>query len=255
MHDPMTVAFEIPYPWRKYPKGHQTWPNGYRETAVTVWHVDPERDGSDDSCGWFAPKGSTEKERQIIADLLREERAFPYYFAQPTHRHSAEYDYPEVRPGDCIALVYGVFHLFAARLEGRWKLTTREIDAAIGLAVLPHDNFQASFAASDDRDRERTLLMLLRNWKRIHRPWWQHPRWHIRHWKIQVQAVQSFKRWAFTRCKVCGGRFSWGAEGMTNSWHPTGPRWFRGEKDLTHMACAGYGGPVTAPTERREPSV
>ena len=38
MHDPMTVAHEIKV-------------FGYR--VATVWHVDPERDGTDDSCGWF----------------------------------------------------------------------------------------------------------------------------------------------------------------------------------------------------------
>lgn len=34
MHDPMTVAFEI------------------RWLGVTIWHVDPETDGTDNSCRW-----------------------------------------------------------------------------------------------------------------------------------------------------------------------------------------------------------
>lgn len=52
MHDPMTVAFQIRYPW---PWPRQNWGNeqGPRETFVTVWHVDPETDGTDDSCDWF----------------------------------------------------------------------------------------------------------------------------------------------------------------------------------------------------------
>lgn len=50
MHDPMTVAFDIAFPkfWRKKKRG------GWRPRLhlVTVWHVDPETDGTDDSCKW-----------------------------------------------------------------------------------------------------------------------------------------------------------------------------------------------------------
>lgn len=58
MHDPMTVAFELRYPWRDRPT--KLWPKGYRHVWLTIWHVDPETDGTDDSCGWSAPKFSEE---------------------------------------------------------------------------------------------------------------------------------------------------------------------------------------------------
>ncbi len=48
MHDPMTVAFEILSPFREKPS--VLFPHGYRAAVVTIWHKDPERDGSDDSC-------------------------------------------------------------------------------------------------------------------------------------------------------------------------------------------------------------
>jgi hypothetical protein len=50
VHDPLTVAFEIKYPWKRYSK---FWPKGHRDTFITIWHKDPELRGSDDSCGWF----------------------------------------------------------------------------------------------------------------------------------------------------------------------------------------------------------
>ena len=50
MHDPMTVAFEIRSPIKRKNK---FFPEGYRQSLVTIWHVDPEKDGTDDSCGWF----------------------------------------------------------------------------------------------------------------------------------------------------------------------------------------------------------
>lgn len=55
MHDPMTVAFEIPNIFMK----KSNW--GYRPSLVTIWHRDPEKRGpdprshGDDSCGWPWP--------------------------------------------------------------------------------------------------------------------------------------------------------------------------------------------------------
>lgn len=56
MHDPLTVAFEIKYPWRTPTPVPKLWPHGYRRTFITIWHKDPERDGTDDSCDWFNQK-------------------------------------------------------------------------------------------------------------------------------------------------------------------------------------------------------
>src|SRR6185369_11968379 len=40
------------------------WDTGYRETFITIWHKDPECDGSDDSCGWSYPRlNNWQKER------------------------------------------------------------------------------------------------------------------------------------------------------------------------------------------------
>lgn len=48
MHDPMTVAFEIKSPFRKKSSIR---PSGWwRDTLITIWHVDPCSDGTDDSC-------------------------------------------------------------------------------------------------------------------------------------------------------------------------------------------------------------
>jgi hypothetical protein len=51
MHDPMTVAFDIPNPFAR--RWGESWFS--RPALVTIWHVDPEADGSDDSCGWCFP--------------------------------------------------------------------------------------------------------------------------------------------------------------------------------------------------------
>ena len=59
MHDPLTVAFEIYYPWHWKifrPSRRElniTKSYKYFEPFITIWHKDPEKDGTDDSCGWF----------------------------------------------------------------------------------------------------------------------------------------------------------------------------------------------------------
>lgn len=54
MHDPMTVAFEIRSP---IPRGRLTpAERRYYPSLITIWHVDPEADGSDDSCDWFGDR-------------------------------------------------------------------------------------------------------------------------------------------------------------------------------------------------------
>lgn len=48
MHDPMSVQFEIRRPWPK--RVNWSTRKWYFPALVTVWHVDPEADGTDDSC-------------------------------------------------------------------------------------------------------------------------------------------------------------------------------------------------------------
>ncbi|MEE9382821.1 MAG: hypothetical protein V3V08_05345 [Nannocystaceae bacterium] len=78
------------------------------------------------------------------------------------------------------------------------------------------------------------LNRAIHDWRKRDRRWWQHPRWHIHHWKIQIHPLQEFKRWAFSRCSECGGRFAWGEAPLSSSWHSSGPRWFRSEKGIRH---------------------
>jgi hypothetical protein len=61
MHDPMTVAFEIKSPivTKKHIRADgSVWK--YRRDLITIWHVDPWKDGVEDSCDWFG----THKTRQ-----------------------------------------------------------------------------------------------------------------------------------------------------------------------------------------------
>lgn len=72
MHDPQRVAHEIKSPFRAKPS--KFWPKGYRNSLITIWHVDPERDGTDDSCGWFIRgRHLSAADRALARDLIENE--------------------------------------------------------------------------------------------------------------------------------------------------------------------------------------
>ncbi len=159
MHDPMTVAFDVRLP--------------IVGLLFTIWHVDPETDGTDDSCDWHG---------------LRKSKANGWYPAQLD-------DYERMAPET------------KAAVDFVWFNWTRQLSP---------------------------------------RPWWKHPRWHLRHWRIQIDPLQAFLRWAFSRCEGCGGRFRYGESPISNSWDSDGPRWFKSEKGIYHLRCHGLS--VPAPT-------
>ena len=46
MHDPMTVICDIKYPWPKWGAERSRFDGKrYRDTFITLWHVDPEKGG------------------------------------------------------------------------------------------------------------------------------------------------------------------------------------------------------------------
>ena len=86
-------------------------------------------------------------------------------------------------------------------------------------------------------DVERFFYLVGRQVKDQTRRWWQHPRWHVRHWQLQIHPINTLKRWLFSRCCRCGKRFSWGYSPVTGQWNNPGPGWFTGEENVYHSDC------------------
>ena len=74
-------------------------------------------------------------------------------------------------------------------------------------------------------------------WSKYRKHWWQHPKWHVHHWRVKWLPIFRFKRWAFSRCYVCHCRFAWGEAPISMRWSGGGPRWFRGEERVCHYGC------------------
>jgi hypothetical protein len=239
MHDPMTVAHEIKYPWRKYPKGSKFWPDGYREAVLTIWHRDPERDGSDDSCGWFKRPRHGD---QALREKIR--RAFE---SEWDGEHLGWFRTDGQPVLSLQATTLGLFRRAAYIYFGdSWpkaeRFLRRHLLEILSFAENRHDSLRDSLTMrfghepKDDRIRHMADVIFgcLLRWTQ---PWYAHPRWHFWHWKIQIHPLQLLKRWVFSRCCHCSGRFGFGESPIAYSWHGTGPRWFRGETKIAHQSC------------------
>jgi hypothetical protein len=222
MHDPMTVAFDI-------------------GRFATIWHCDPESNGSDDSCGYSIPH-LTERQRERLKAFAWSESHYPYFLRGESKewrgsRSEAEAIYRGLllHVADCIGVPFTFEQ--AARQAAIEIHNVDCIDRAGVLCFLP--GWHSNFAEDRREDRERAFLDkisgIARRMLAARRPWYRHPKWHIHHWSLQVHAIQQFKRWAFTRCATCGKRFKYGESGI-GTWSGRGPSWFRSET-LTHMEC------------------
>jgi hypothetical protein len=190
MHDPCTVAFEIPRPWpARYPNGEWYWP-----ALLTIWHVDPCTDGTDDSCGFSVPK-LTAAEKKLAKDMAEWEVGHPFFFTRPMMASNPKYpSLYEIGPGDATAFCIEAFRHVAWALDRR-GLDHRLLMRAIELGCNQHDGLRGVLAETNPQERERFFYCIIRQYRAATRPWYRRPRWHVWHWRIQVHPWQRFKHW------------------------------------------------------------
>lgn len=211
MHDTSTLIRTIRIPY-------------FNAHLLDIWHVDPETDGSDDSCGWFSPK-STKIEREKIQSIAR-----------------SDYSFVSSKPMTDFGMVFYAWTTLAVLMHGRKirkkGLPYSELNEIVWLANNPFDGFVGiSSRKMDEGELAGFLSNIYRCYLRHHRKWWQHPRWHIHHWKIVVAPILNLKRMMFTKCCKCGGKFKYGESPVTSNWHSEGPKWFKSEVGMYHSDC------------------
>ena len=241
MHDPMTQAFQIfglrglYYRWKRdrvLNKDGKWLDVPWKSPIITVWHCDPERDGSDDSCGWSHVRLSKDDLAWAQKEATKE----------CTDWLSDEYSTINLWHAGNLELLAAAWTWarWRTRDVSRWKpLSHRDLSECVRLLSNAHDNLHATLrAAREERNIERLLICCLRLYRTKYRPWYRHPRWHLWHWKITIEPVRDIKRFLFSRCEKCGQRFRYGYAPVTTQWNNTGPRWFKGERKVFHSKCA-----------------
>lgn len=232
MHDPMTVAHELKWPWKnRY---------GMRDSWLTIWHVDPEKDGTDDSCGWFIRARHCDQD--VLAKVVKAfdfdwDRVFvsdsknTYYTGlfYPTDQYEGA---PRLSP---IAITLCLYRLAAhVVFNSNWRKTNRFMQKYLHDIVMfaenPFDSLHPAITQQFGKDGNRDeriahfASIIYSDIMRKLRPWWEHPRWHIHHWSIQWHFWQKLRRFLFERCAKCGKRYHWGYCPIgnwehTKTWH------------------------------------
>jgi hypothetical protein len=263
MHDPSTLAFDIKYPFKR---------GGYRPSFISIWHVDPDIRGDDDSCGWF--KRARHGDKAVLEKIIKR-FAFDWdskFVSDGSGKtYFTGYFYPEGEgagmPNMSVTAV-GLNLFFVAAGEyfestgqSNWKKARKFMQKNLFDIMLfienPTDSLRDSivrkWGCSEKREeRIRSMASCIYGWiLRNQRPWYRHPRWHIHHWKLQIHPLQDFKRWAFSRCCKCGKRFKFGESPISDNWDSTGPLWFRSETGIYHGNCHGNCHGDSSPVENK----
>ena len=249
MHDPLSVAFEIKSPFKT--NKSLLFPDGYRKSMITIWHCDPEKDGTDDSCGWHISGRHFPK--NLIDDIAKE---FESEWDN-THKGESGYVYncgwfnPEGENILSVSAIVLNMYVYAAKIalnpDGKiepgkmwdisWKFVNKNYAQIMYFAENNRDNMRDTIVrkfeigCKEEYTKEKRLEMIrrcasivARDIMRRSRVWYKHPRWHIWHWRIQFHPFQDLKRRYWDKCCECGKRgFKTSAIGNwsgTKRWHP-----------------------------------
>lgn len=216
MHDPLTVAFEIRI-GKKYKRN-----GNYRMPVLTIWHKDPDKGGDDDSCGWFmrAHHGSAELRKKIRSaigfsfDSSFKSDGFTYY----TGYFSPGSGTPQM---STIGITLDMFNkaawtFFDHDRKKHKKWMKENLFEILNFAENPIDSLNNEIVGTfrigtgTPWNREEALdhfTSVIYGWLlRSTRKWYQHPKWHIHHWRFQFHSWQQFKRRYWTKCSVCKKR-------------------------------------------------
>lgn len=205
----MTVAFEIYLGKKEKKNGH------YRSPIITIWHVDPEKHGDDDSCGWFIRSRHID---QKLLDKVRKEFEFNF-------KHNYWFNeggYPQFSTMGTALNMYSsaawqVFMFMSNnkptdKARKHYKHFMRKyLFDILHFAENPTDCIGVSINMKYgvERPEERIshfVSVVTADIMRKLQPWYKHPRWHIRHWKIQFHPFQQLKRRYWDKCSICGKR-------------------------------------------------
>lgn len=200
MHDPMTVAHEIYLGGKKKRNGH------YRTPLITIWHVDPETDGTDDSCGWFKrARHVDQKKLEAVKKEFQFNLKNNYWFDANGYRQFST-------QGVLLCMFKAATWVhFDHNRKKCDRFFRRHLHDILYFAENPTDcggnTITGKFGEKINKESMNSMAIMVYTYiVRLTLHWWQHPRWHVHHWRIQFIPWQNFKRRWFLKCCVCGKR-------------------------------------------------
>jgi hypothetical protein len=268
MHDPNIVAFNIdlPFPgqlaaWQKEDnaKARERGLRPPHRSALhiaTIWHHDPEKDGSDDSCGWYMrPRHGSDPVLKRIVDAFAFDWDSTWNKGDGTLGFSGWFTPDGDARMSTIGIVNCMFHKAAweyfgydRRISDRFM--QKHLFRIVAFAENPTDSMNNSIHQVYGKE-ERTARIhsaagvvygCILNWTR---PWYKHPRYHVHHWRIQVPFFQRVHGWLFDRCSKCGKGFKYGEQGVGMGWY---------SKRRMHEQCSGVGRPMAVNKQEAAPT-
>lgn len=241
MHDPMTVAFEIPsiraliprisfedkpphipmrhWNWTSRLGGFwYQWPSTY-DHMLTVWHMDPELHGDEDSCGWFkrAKHGNQEVRARIRSEFSFKWDGDSGWFEkeEPPFSGIASSGQPKFSVSAiCLDMIRTAAYYHFGSHRRASKFMKKHLYEILWFAENPIDSMHSSITMKygfEKRDeRIDSAVAVVYGWVlRAELPWYRHARWHFWHWKLQFHFFQKLKRRFFTKCVICGKHLKW----------------------------------------------
>jgi len=222
MHDPQSLAFDIYLGPKEKKNGH------YRIPFISIWHCDPETDGSDDSCGWFIR--SRHVDPILIAKVKRE---FEFNF-----KHNYWFDskgQPKFSTIGTAVNMYqtAVWHMFmfwdnnkptdSARRKFN-NFMRKHLYDIIAFTENPTDSLYAAINMTYGDESESSRIehftsIITSDIMRKLRPWYKHPRWHVHHWRITFPLLRGLYRRYIQRCDICHKVF--GRSAVYGDWYGT----------------------------------
>lgn len=145
----------------------------FRIGTFVLWHKDPMKDRSDNSCGWTKAK-LTAKEN-IIA-----RKNFDYL------RKAIIEVFQEWENGNELRVVYSIYRHLKMNLIKK-GLSSKDYFYILDLCLNMHDDLTIHASSNINDDFERFYMNIARLIKTKYRKWYNHPRFHFWHWRLTAK--------------------------------------------------------------------
>ena len=179
---------------------HDPYSEILRVGPFTLWHKDPETDGSDDSCGMFQRLRHLDQGlyQKVLRDFEFHFKHNYWFTADGTPKFSTpgtvlimyrtaawKIFYPSRRKFDRFFRMHlhNILHFAENDFDSLHNAITREMY----YRTVEHDRSQVE--SRQERIAYLASVVYCDIMRKL-RPWYKHPRWHVHHWRLSFNKYQ-----------------------------------------------------------------